>query len=163
MSQLQRDLSKGHELTTTHRTNELSLAGSETEITFLGFAKELGWEETHELAEIIQMIPFSGERKSAGVVVRLRSSRYRLFGWYECDLSMFRVLDISLPDLRGPEVKCRILLVAYTLTMECIFRFRSIAFGACPHRKHKQRFHLSHQSWHRTHHRHHLRQREIHL
>ena len=63
-------------------TKELAFFGSKTEIALLQFAKDLGWEnwkKTRESSEIIQMIPFSSERKAMGVVVRLPSGRYRLF------------------------------------------------------------------------------------
>lgn len=63
-------------------TKEVAFVGSKTETALLQFAKDLGWEnwkETRESAEITQMIPFSSERKAMGVVVRLRSGRYRLF------------------------------------------------------------------------------------
>ncbi|KAF9647966.1 calcium-translocating P-type ATPase [Thelephora ganbajun] len=63
-------------------TGELAFVGSKTEAALLRFAKDLGWEnwkETRESAKIIQMIPFSSERKAMGVVVRLHSGHYRLF------------------------------------------------------------------------------------
>ena len=63
-------------------TKELAFVGSKTETALLQFAKDLGWEnwkETRESSKIIQMIPFSSERKAMGVVVRLPSGRYRLF------------------------------------------------------------------------------------
>ena len=62
-------------------TNELAFVGSKTETALLQFAKDLGWgdwKETRESSEIIQMIPFSSERKAMGVVVRLPSGPYRL-------------------------------------------------------------------------------------
>ena len=63
-------------------TKELAFVGSGTETALLQFAKDLSWEnwrETRESAEIVQMIPFSSDRKGTGVVVRLSSGRYRLF------------------------------------------------------------------------------------
>ena len=54
------------------KAKQLGFAGSEA--TLLRFAKDLGWEnlkETREPAKIIQMIPFSSERKTMGVVVPL--------------------------------------------------------------------------------------------
>ena len=63
-------------------TRELIFVGSKTEVALLQFAKDLGWEnwkETRESARIIQIIPFSSERKAMGVVVRLQPGRYRLF------------------------------------------------------------------------------------
>jgi Ca2+-transporting ATPase len=56
--------------------------GSKTETALLGFAKELGWpnyKETRDSANIIQMIPFSSERKSMGCVVRLPDGTHRLY------------------------------------------------------------------------------------
>lgn len=56
--------------------------GSKTETALLQFAKELGWRnfrETRESAEIVQLIPFSSERKGMGVVVRLASGSYRFY------------------------------------------------------------------------------------
>ncbi|KAF9644891.1 Ca-transporting ATPase, partial [Thelephora ganbajun] len=67
---------------TDPETSELSFVGSKTEAALLQFAKDLGWEnwkETRESAKIIQMIPFSSERKAMGVVVRLHCGHYRLF------------------------------------------------------------------------------------
>ncbi|KAI0067278.1 calcium-translocating P-type ATPase [Artomyces pyxidatus] len=56
--------------------------GSKTETALLKFAKELGWanyKETRDSAEIVQMIPFSSERKAMGVVVTLPGGRKRLY------------------------------------------------------------------------------------
>ena len=50
-------------------TKELPFIGSKTETALLQFAKDLGWEnwkETCESSKIIQMIPFSSERKANG-------------------------------------------------------------------------------------------------
>jgi P-type Ca2+ transporter type 2C len=55
--------------------------GSKTETALLSFAKELGWKdykETRDAAEVVQMIPFSSERKAMGVVVRIPGGRFRL-------------------------------------------------------------------------------------
>lgn len=63
-------------------SGELIFVGSKTETALLQFAKELGWRnfrETRESATIIQMIPFSSERKSMGVVVKLPGGGYRLY------------------------------------------------------------------------------------
>ena len=63
-------------------TNEMVFVGSKTETALLQFAKDLNWDnwkQTRESAEIVQMIPFSSERKAMGVVIRLPSGRYRLF------------------------------------------------------------------------------------
>lgn len=56
--------------------------GSKTETAMLSFAKELGWEnyrEVRETSDVIQMYPFSSERKAMGVVVRVESGSYRLY------------------------------------------------------------------------------------
>ena len=56
--------------------------GSKTETALLGFAKELGWpnyKDVRDSAMIIQMIPFSSERKSMGCVVRLPDGTHRLY------------------------------------------------------------------------------------
>jgi len=63
-------------------TKELAFVGSKTETALLQFAKDLGWEnwkETRESAQIMQMIPFSSERRVMGVVIRLKSGRYQSF------------------------------------------------------------------------------------
>jgi P-type Ca2+ transporter type 2C len=56
--------------------------GSKTETALLKFAKELGWANyrvTRDAANIVQMVPFSSERKSMGCVVRLSDGVYRLY------------------------------------------------------------------------------------
>lgn len=56
--------------------------GSKTETALLSFANELEWKnyrEVREKAEVVQMIPFSSERKAMGVVVRLESGSHRLY------------------------------------------------------------------------------------
>ncbi|KAH8100992.1 calcium-translocating P-type ATPase [Cristinia sonorae] len=62
-------------------SGELVFVGSKTETALLKFAKELGWDnykETRDSAQIIQMIPFSSERKAMGVVVK-QNGIYRLY------------------------------------------------------------------------------------
>ncbi|KAI1783903.1 P-type ATPase [Ganoderma leucocontextum] len=56
--------------------------GSKTETALLKFAKGNGWadyKETRDSADIVQMIPFSSERKAMGIVVRLDKRRYRVY------------------------------------------------------------------------------------
>jgi Ca2+-transporting ATPase len=56
--------------------------GNKTESALLGFAKELGWpnyKDTRNSAAIVQMIPFSSNRKFMGCVVRLPDGRHRLY------------------------------------------------------------------------------------
>ncbi|KAF8837766.1 Ca-transporting ATPase [Paxillus ammoniavirescens] len=63
-------------------TNEVAFIGSKTETALLNFAKELKWtdyKETRDAAEVVQMIPFSSERKAMGVVVKLENGGYRLY------------------------------------------------------------------------------------
>ncbi|KIK99153.1 hypothetical protein PAXRUDRAFT_132713 [Paxillus rubicundulus Ve08.2h10] len=63
-------------------TNEVAFIGSKTETALLNFAKELNWadyKETRDAAKVVQMIPFSSERKAMGVVVKLENGGYRLY------------------------------------------------------------------------------------
>lgn len=63
-------------------TGEKVFIGSKTETALLQFAYELGcrdYKETRDAADVIQMIPFSSERKFMGVVVRLSSGKFRLY------------------------------------------------------------------------------------
>lgn len=63
-------------------SGELEFIGSKTETALLSFAKEQGWPDYHQVrqrAEIVQMIPFSSQRKAMGVVVKQQSGCYRLF------------------------------------------------------------------------------------
>ena len=63
-------------------TGELAFVGSKTETALLKFAKENGWADyraIRESADIIQMVPFSSDRKAMGVVVRLPDHRYRFY------------------------------------------------------------------------------------
>lgn len=64
-------------------SNNVVFVGSKTETALLQFAKELGWADfrkTRDGADVVQMIPFSSERKCMGVVVRKESGRrYRVF------------------------------------------------------------------------------------
>ena len=63
-------------------TGEVVFVGSKTEAALLKFAKELGWvdyKKTRDAASVVQMIPFSSERKAMGVVVKLMNGRARLY------------------------------------------------------------------------------------
>ncbi|KAL5513644.1 PMC1_2 [Sanghuangporus vaninii] len=65
-----------------HVTGERVFVGSKTETALLRFAKELGWPDyqaTRANAKIVQMIPFSSERKAMGVVVETRDGQWRLY------------------------------------------------------------------------------------
>ena len=62
-------------------TGEVVFVGSKTETALLKFAKELGWadyKKTRDAASVVQMIPFSSERKAMGVVVKLMNGWARL-------------------------------------------------------------------------------------
>lgn len=61
-------------------TGRTDFVGSKTETALLQFAKELNWpsfRSIRESANIVQMIPFSSERRAMGVVLRL-PDRWRL-------------------------------------------------------------------------------------
>ena len=63
-------------------TGEKVFIGSKTETALLQFVHELGcrdYKETRDAADVIQMIPFSSERKFMGVIVRLSSGKFRLY------------------------------------------------------------------------------------
>lgn len=61
---------------------EGGFVGSKTETALMTFGQKMGWKhykEVREQAKIVQMIPFSSERKSMGVVVELEGGKgYRL-------------------------------------------------------------------------------------
>src|SRR5260221_7462162 len=59
-----------------------NFVGSKTESALLRFAKELGWgdyKRTRDSATVVQMIPFSSERKAMAVAIRLPDSKYRVY------------------------------------------------------------------------------------
>lgn len=67
---------------TSPETGELIFIGSKTETALLQFAQELKWPDfraTRDAAAVLQMIPFSSERKAMGVVIKTRNGRCRLF------------------------------------------------------------------------------------
>ncbi|KAI0789888.1 calcium-translocating P-type ATPase [Abortiporus biennis] len=67
---------------TDPETGELAFVGSKTETALLKFAKENGWADyksIRESADIVQMIPFSSDRKAMGVVVRMGHNHWRLY------------------------------------------------------------------------------------
>lgn len=67
---------------TDPETGELIFIGSKTETALLQFAKELDWpgfKKTRDAANVVQMIPFSSERKAMGVVVKLPNGRHRIY------------------------------------------------------------------------------------
>ena len=65
----------------TDANGDRIFVGSKTETALLQFAKNLDWPDfaiTRRDAEIVQMFPFSSERKSMGVVIK-RSGGYRAY------------------------------------------------------------------------------------
>ncbi|KAF7372104.1 Calcium-transporting ATPase [Mycena venus] len=63
-------------------TGELTFVGSKTETALLQFAQELQWSDfrtTRDAAIVIQMIPFSSERKAMGVVIKTPNGKLRLY------------------------------------------------------------------------------------
>jgi Ca2+-transporting ATPase len=65
-----------------HESGPPVFVGSKTETALLNFAKTLGWanyKAIRDAARIVQMIPFSSERKAMGCVVRLPDGDYRLY------------------------------------------------------------------------------------
>lgn len=63
-------------------SGDLVFVGSKTETALLRFAKDLGWgdyKKTRESAIIVQMIPFSSERKAMGVAVKISHNKWRVF------------------------------------------------------------------------------------
>lgn len=61
-------------------TGETIFIGSKTETALLQFAQELKWkdfQQTRNAADIVQLIPFTSERKSMGAVIRLPTGGYR--------------------------------------------------------------------------------------
>ncbi len=67
---------------TEEKKKESGFVGSKTETALLKMAKELKWEDyraSRERAEVVQMIPFSSERKAMGVVVKRQEGGYRVY------------------------------------------------------------------------------------
>ncbi|KAK0222080.1 Ca-transporting ATPase [Armillaria fumosa] len=63
-------------------SGETIFVGSKTETALLKFAQELGWadfKKTRDSSDIVQMIPFSSERKAMGVVVKLGEKKWRFY------------------------------------------------------------------------------------
>ena len=55
--------------------------GSKTEVALLGLAKDLKWpsyHDTRQKADVVEVIPFSSERKASGVLIKLPNGKYRL-------------------------------------------------------------------------------------
>ncbi|KAH7097377.1 calcium-translocating P-type ATPase [Auriculariales sp. MPI-PUGE-AT-0066] len=67
---------------TDPETGEIDFIGSKTEAALLRFAKGLGWadyRQVREAAQVMHMVPFSSERKSMGVVVKMPNGRFRFY------------------------------------------------------------------------------------
>ncbi|KAI0310974.1 hypothetical protein OF83DRAFT_1153050, partial [Amylostereum chailletii] len=65
-----------------HGSGATVFIGNKTETALLKMAKELGWpnyKATRDAATVLQMIPFSSERKAMGVVVGLPGGRARMY------------------------------------------------------------------------------------
>ncbi|KAF8591205.1 calcium-translocating P-type ATPase [Ramaria rubella] len=63
-------------------TGKIEFVGSKTETALLRLAQELNFQDykrTREDAEVVQMIPFSSERKAMGVVVRVANGKWRMY------------------------------------------------------------------------------------
>ncbi|KAJ7182037.1 hypothetical protein C8R46DRAFT_885366 [Mycena filopes] len=67
---------------TSPETGEMIFVGSKTETALLQFAQELKWpgfRTTRDSAKVMQMIPFSSERKAMGVVIKTPDGKFRLY------------------------------------------------------------------------------------
>ncbi|CBQ73871.1 related to putative calcium P-type ATPase NCA-2 [Sporisorium reilianum SRZ2] len=67
---------------TEEKKKDVGFVGSKTETALLKMAKELKWEDyraSRERAEVVQMIPFSSERKAMGVVVKRPEGGFRIY------------------------------------------------------------------------------------
>ncbi|KAF9514593.1 hypothetical protein BS47DRAFT_1392337 [Hydnum rufescens UP504] len=63
-------------------SGKVDFIGSKTESALLRFAKELGWPDykmTRGSAHVVQMIPFTSERKAMGVAIKITHNRWRVF------------------------------------------------------------------------------------
>jgi Ca2+-transporting ATPase len=64
------------------QNGQLVIIGNKTETALLNFVRQLGWhdfKQTRDSANVVQMIPFSSERKAMGVVVKMSNNRWRLY------------------------------------------------------------------------------------
>lgn len=68
------------------KTGVKEIIGNKTETALLKWVTELGWGQFAELREqyeresrIVQVIPFSSERKAMGVIVKLPNGKYRFY------------------------------------------------------------------------------------
>ena len=67
---------------TDSATGNSKFVGSNTEAALLLFASRLGWpdfKKVRDEAEVVQVFPFSSQRKAMGVVVKLGRGRWRLY------------------------------------------------------------------------------------
>ena len=61
---------------------KIEFVGSKTETALLRLAQDLGWEDyrhVRDRAQVVQMFPFSSERKAMGVVVRIADDKWRMY------------------------------------------------------------------------------------
>ena len=63
-------------------TGKVEFVGSTTEAALLRLAQDLGWENykyIRERAQIVQMVPFSSERKAMAIIIRLAKDKWRMY------------------------------------------------------------------------------------
>ncbi|SPC62243.1 related to putative calcium P-type ATPase NCA-2 [Ustilago sp. UG-2017b] len=79
---LSRLFKRNKQSATAQVKKETGFVGSKTETALLKMAKELGWQDyraSRDRAEVVQMIPFSSERKAMGVVVKRPEGGFRVY------------------------------------------------------------------------------------
>ncbi|SOV07566.1 related to putative calcium P-type ATPase NCA-2 [Ustilago sp. UG-2017a] len=79
---LSRLFKRNKQSATVQVKKETGFVGSKTETALLKMAKELGWQDyraSRDRAEVVQMIPFSSERKAMGVVVKRPEGGFRVY------------------------------------------------------------------------------------
>ncbi|GJJ08344.1 hypothetical protein Clacol_002555 [Clathrus columnatus] len=67
---------------TDHETGKMEFVGSKTESALLRMAQDLNWQDykqTRDSADILQLFPFSSERKAMAVIVRTEDKKVRLY------------------------------------------------------------------------------------
>lgn len=63
-------------------TDQKTFIGSKTEVALLNFVKELNWpsyKDIRNAANVVQVLPFSSDRKAMGIVVKLEDGSHRLY------------------------------------------------------------------------------------
>ncbi|KAG2017681.1 calcium-transporting ATPase [Coprinopsis cinerea AmutBmut pab1-1] len=87
-------------------SGETVFIGSKTETALLQFAKELGWanfKQTRDAAEVVQMVPFSSERKAMGVVIKLPNGGYRFYAKGASEILTRRCVNHIVVQKNGAE------------------------------------------------------------